>query len=313
MKRSQNLSRRTFLQTSITTATAALGATCLTQPVSASPAQAGPWQIGCYTRVFDRWDYRTGLDAIAEAGYRHVGLMTTKQTADQKWVLITSETPIETATRIGDEVKQRGLSVPSIYADGGGVSRSKSVAEGVGVLKRILDNAQACGAGNLLMGGINATGEPYDRYYQIIAECCDYAQTRGIGISVKPHGGSNATGPQCRKAIDKVNHSNFRIWYDPGNTFYYSEGKLDPVDDVPTVSDVVVGMCIKDYLPPKHVYVTPGTGRVDFPTVLKKLVAGGFTRGPLVVECVKRDGDLKQTVAEARQARLYLEEVIKGL
>jgi sugar phosphate isomerase/epimerase len=261
--------------------------------------------------VFDRWEYRTALDAIAEAGYRHVGIMTTKPAGDQKWILITAATAPEKAAAVGEEVRNRGLSVPSLY--GTGFERSKSAAEGVKALERLIDNARACGARNLLLGGTGATGEAYDLYYEIIAECCDYARAHNMGMSIKPHGGTNATGPQCRKAIEKVGKKEFRIWYDPGNTFYYSDGKLDPVDDVTTVSDLVVGMCVKDYLPPKNVQVTPGTGRVDFPAVLKRLVTGGFRGGPLIVECVQRDGDLKQTIAEARKARLYMEGVVAGL
>jgi sugar phosphate isomerase/epimerase len=310
MEHPTKISRRAFLQTSVATGTAALSAVCPARPTPAGVPEAGPWQIGCYTRVFDQWDYRIALDAIAEAGYRHVGLMTTKRTQDQEWVLVSAATPLEKAAQIGADVRKRGLMVPSLY--GAGIAGSTSLAEGIQNLKRLIDNAQACGAKNLLLGGTNAKGQAYELYYQIIAAGCDYAQAREIGISVKPHGGTNATGPQCRKAIEKAGHPNFRIWYDPGNTFYYSEGKLDPVDDVATVSDLVVGMCIKDFLAPKNVFVTPGTGRVDFATVLARLVAGGFTQGPLIVECVKRDGDLKQTIAEARQARLYLEGLVAG-
>jgi hypothetical protein len=105
-----------------------------------------------------------------------------------------------------------------------------------------------------------------------------------------------------------VGHKNFRIWYDPGNIFYYSNGELDPVVDAATVDGLVVGMCIKDYKHPKDVLVTPGTGKVDFPAVLARLKKGGFTRGPLIVECLER-GDLKKTLAEAGKARRFLEEL----
>lgn len=310
MKQPHCISRRTFLQN---TAAAAAGSVTFCSGARAAVPQnppAGPWQIGCYTRVFDKWDYRTGLDAIAEAGYRYAGIMTTQKSPDQDWVLISATTPSAKAAEIGAEVRKRGLSVPSLY--GVGYENSKSLAEGIDALKRLVDNTKICGAKNLLLGGTNAQGEAYERYYRIVAGACDYAQDQGIGFSVKPHGGSNATGPQCRKAIDTVNHPNFRIWYDPGNTFYYSEGKLDPADDVDSVSDLVVGMCIKDYLPPKNVFVTPGTGRVDFPAVLARLKAGGFKQGPLIVECTYREGDLKQTIEEARQARLYLERITAG-
>ena len=145
-------------------------------------------------------------------------------------------------------------------------------------------------------------------YYKAIAECCDYAAEKGIGISVKPHGGLNATGPQCRKTIEMVGHKNFRIWYDPGNIFFYSDGKLDPVADAASIDGLVVGVSIKDYKPPKNVAVTPGTGKVDFAGVLARLKQGGFTGGPLIVECLE-PGDLQQTLAEAKKARQFLEEL----
>ena len=71
---------------------------------------------------------------------------------------------------------------------------------------------------------------------------------------------------------------------------------------------LVVGMCVKDYRYPKNVLVTPGTGEVDLPAVLRRLKEGGFTSGPLIVECLE-PGDLKQTLAEAKKARRFLEEL----
>ena len=144
----------------------------------------------------------------------------------------------------------------------------------------------------------------------MVKECCNYAASKGVGLSVKPHGGQNATGPQCRKLIEKVGHPNFRLWYDPGNIFYYSDGQLDPVDDSATVNGLVVGMSVKDFVPPKEVLVTPGTGRVDFPRVFDNLKKGGFVRGPLVVECLARSDDPAKVTAEAKKARKLVETLI---
>ncbi|MHC4546476.1 MAG: sugar phosphate isomerase/epimerase family protein, partial [Planctomycetota bacterium] len=258
----------------------------------------GPWQIGCYTRPWGQHDYRVALDAIAEAGFKYAGLMTTKS---KTGLVISASTTLEEAERIGEEVKKRGLAVPSVY--GGGIPVEKSLKAGIEGLKKLIDNCTACG----VMGG-TGNEKLYKTYYKAIAECCNYAAEKGIGISVKPHGGLNATGPQCRKTVEMVGHRNFRIWYDPGNILYYSNGELDPVADAATVDGLVVGMCIKDYRHPKDVLVTPGTGKVNFPAVLARLKKGGFTRGPLVVECLER-GDLKQTLAEAKKARRFLEEL----
>jgi len=165
-----------------------------------------------------------------------------------------------------------------------------------------------------MMGGVGDE-KLYDAYYGAIAACCDYAAGKGIDISVKPHGGSNSTGPECRKVIEKVGHKNFRLWYDPGNIFYYSEGKLNPIDDAATVDGLVAGMSVKDFLPPKQVDLTPGTGQVDFPKVMARLRQGGFTSGPLIVECLAQSGgpvpgDLPQLLVQAKQARDFVEKLV---
>jgi neutral ceramidase len=296
-------SRREFLSQTVRFGTAGLAATCAAaSPTLAKKETGGPWQIGCYTRPWSRFDYRVALDAIAEAGFKYAGLMTAKS---KTGLVISVSTTLEEAKQIGEEIKKRGLGLPSIY--GGDIPVAKSLKAGIEGLTKLIDNCAACGAKNLLMGG-TGNEKLYKTYYKAIAECCDYAAEKGIGISIKPHGGLNATGPQCRRTIEMVGHDNFRIWYDPGNILYYSNGELDSISDAATVDGLVVGMCVKDYRHPKDVLVTPGTGKVDFPAVLDRLRKGGFTHGPLVVECLER-GDLKQTLIEAKKARQFLEEL----
>ncbi len=307
MDAEKHLTRRGFLNESMKLgALSTLAWTCSTlQPkhADASEGKAPPYMIACYTRPWAQYEYRVALDAIAEAGYKYVGLMTTKR--EKSNLVISVDTTPEEAAQVAEEVKKRGLKVVSVY--GGDIPVAQSLEAGIAGLKKLIDNCAACGTMNLLMGGVG-NQKLYEPYYTAIAECCDYAAAKGMGISVKPHGGLNATGPQCRKTVEFVGHKNFGIWYDPGNIFFYSDGKLDPMDDAPSVNGLVMGMCIKDYKPPKSVDVTPGTGEVDFAGVLAKLKAGGFTRGALVVECLK-PGDLAHTLAEAKKTRQFLQNV----
>lgn len=270
--------------------------------VAADAARSAGWQIGCYTRPWDKFELGVALDGIAEAGYRYAGIMTAK---GKSWVVITPATAPEEAQRIGDEVRRRGLRLLSVYGD---FSVAESAAEGIRQLTRLVENCGACGAPHLLLGG---TGEEkfFAPYYQAIAEVCPIAETKGIHLTIKPHGGLNATGPQCRKAIERVGHQNFGLWYDPGNIFYYSDGALDPVRDCATVDGLVMGMSVKDFRPPKEVDVTPGTGRVDFRKVFARLKQGGFRKGPLIVECLTRSEQAAAITAEARKARVFLEEL----
>lgn len=259
-----------------------------------------PWRIGCYTRPWDKYDYQVALDQIALAGFKYAGLMTCRA---PRRLVISAATSLEEAQRVGEEARQRDLKILSVY--GGGIAVAKSLEAGIDDLKRLIDNCAACGSESLLMGG---TGDKktFAAYYQAIAECCDYAAEQGVGITIKPHGGLNATGPQCRQIVERVNHENFRIWYDPGNILYYSNGELDPLKDAPSVDGLVVGMCVKDYRHPKRVAVTPGTGQVNIPAVMALLKEGGFRGGPLVVECLE-GGSLEQLQHQARQTREYLE------
>jgi len=262
----------------------------------------GDWQIGIYTRPWAKHDYRVAFDAVAEAGFRHVGLMSTNT---ENRLILCAKTTLEEAHEIGEAARQRGLGIPSAYV--GGIAVAQSVEAGVADLRHILECCEAAGVASVLMGGIG-NADLYDAYYQAIAECCEVAADKGIVITLKPHGGLNATGPQLRDTIERVGHPSFHVMYDPGNIFYYSDGELDPVDDAPSVDGLVYGMCVKDFEPPKSVALTPGTGKVDFPKVMEVLKAGGFMGGPLVVECLA-EGDLPFLLGEARRARRFLEEL----
>jgi sugar phosphate isomerase/epimerase len=285
------LSRRQF----VAGVAAAAGAVMV---APASGDDPSPWQIGCYTRPWAAYDYRVALDNIAAAGFKYVGLMTAKSKDN---LVISVTTTSDEAAAVGAEVKRRGLEVISLW---GGQFPTGSAAG----LKRLIDNSAACGCPHLMLGGTSE--ELQATYYKVVADCCDYALAKGVGLSIKPHGGSNASGAQCRKIIDHIGRKNFRIWYDPGNVFYYSDGKLDPADDAAAVDGVVIGMSVKDFRLPKNVDLTPGTGKVDFPRVLARLKRGGFTGGPLVVECLA-PGDIAHLKAEAARAREFLDTLVR--
>ena len=287
------ISRRKFINTVMfTSAGVALTSACASTR----------WGIGCFTRPWSNFDYRVAFDSMAEVGYKFAGLMTSDE-----GMLITPETKPEIAAAIGEEAKLRDLKIASVY--GRNFDVRQSIDEGVAGLERLIDNTAACGSPNLLLGGVSDY-DIVDDYYKVIAECCDYAADRGVGISLKPHGGTNADGPECRMRIEYVGHWNFTLWYDPGNIYFYSNGELDPVDDVSEVDGLVTGMCVKDFRMPRNVNITPGTGMVDFHRVLTLLKKGGFTQGPLIVETLSPgDGSLDYINAEAKKARQFLEKL----
>jgi len=99
------VSRRQFLGTALVATAGAVF----------SRAREPPrWQIGCYTRPWAQYDYSVALEGIAAAGFKYVGLMTTKSKTNL--IISLTTTPGEAAA-IGAEVKQRGLEVISMWAD----------------------------------------------------------------------------------------------------------------------------------------------------------------------------------------------------
>jgi len=302
------LNRRQMMGLSAALAGGALlgrAAGALAEPAGAADKPAAPpWQIGCYTRPWDALEYRSAFDGMAEAGYKFAGLMTHKGKTP---LVIHGGTTTDEAATVGEEAKKRGLTILSVYAGEFPVE----VATGLTVLKRLIDNCAACGCGRLMLGGVGKA-ELVATYCRVLADGCDYAATKNVSLSVKPHGGQTATGPACRKMVETVGRKNFGLWYDPGNIYYYSDGKVDPVEDAAAVDGLVVGMSVKDFSkgPPKDVNVTPGTGLVRFAELFAKLKKGGFVTGPLVVECTAR-GDAAKVTAEARKARLFLEELLR--
>ncbi len=293
IKPDNSISRRRFIG-SIMSAT-------LTGAILNSCDTGTRYQIACYTRPWLQHDYRVALDGIAEAGFKYAGIMT-----DVNGRIITLETTTGQAARIGEEARSRGLKVASLSL--GSFDVSKSLDEGISQLKRYIDNTASLGAPIVHFGGTSRE-DHMDKYIEAIGECCDYAKGKGVQLSLKTHGGFNTSGADCRKYIERVGHKNFGLWYDPGNVYYYTDGALNPVDDAAAIDGLVFGMSVKDFLMPKNVSVTPGTGMVDFPRLITRLQEGGFTRGPLVVEGLNQ-GDLNFINSEAKKAREYLESLI---
>ena len=103
------VSRRCFLAATAKLGAVAVAASAVESVLGVRAAAAAPtpaWQIGCYTRPFDQFDYRVALDGIAEAGFKYVGLMTTNS---KQWVMIKATTPVAEVQTMKDEAGKRGL------------------------------------------------------------------------------------------------------------------------------------------------------------------------------------------------------------
>ncbi len=305
-RRTINLQRRQFLQrTAVLAASGMLASRLVADDESPTvPTDTpSPWLLGCFTRPFAEFTYDQTVQAIAASGFAAIGLMSVRLSDATVTLADANDSQV---AEIRDQAAKHKLSIAATYYGGPPVDRSVTV--GIEALRRLIDNCHQSKCATILMGG-TANEQQFDAYYDAVAACCDYAAQKQVALVLKPHGGLNATGPQCRQIVARVNHPAFRLWYDPGNLFYYSQGQIDPIKDVSSVDGLVTGMCVKDFLPPQDVAINPGTGRVDFPKLMTQLKAGGFISGPLIVETLK-PGDLETTKANAAAAYKFLSELV---
>ena len=120
------LTRRGFLGRTLATAAGTVMGTamgtatlCTSTPKTATAAATerptGGWQIGCWTRPWAKYDYRVAMDAVAEAGFKHISFTGAKSKTGR---VIAPATPIEEAARAGKEAQRRGLRITYVYGGG---------------------------------------------------------------------------------------------------------------------------------------------------------------------------------------------------
>lgn len=255
-------------------------------------------QLGCFTRPWNNYSWQDFLAGTAAAGYDCVGTMR----LDQEWV-VADKVDIDTIKRRRAEVEEAGL-VPSTCLASFPLDRGPEEAEAG--LRAFIDAVAAFGAQYLLHCGTQR-GPNQDLFYDTMAACCDYAEDRGVMLTLKPHGGITCTGADLVYALERIDHDNFGIYYDPGNIVHYKG--LDPVNELRVVADHVVGMCIKDSLGElEGVNILPGTGVVDFKGVFEVLLGAGFD-GPCIVECLGGES-LEEINEAAAKTRRFLADLI---
>src|SRR6266850_469399 len=299
------MNRRQFVQrTAFATAATAI------LPLSVSGAndkKAAHWPIGAFNRPWagdkKNWGYDAALDGMKAAGYKLTGLLT----RTEKQPFTGADATEEYLVDLKKKIAAHGLI--AVMA----ALRTKDdlpLDEQIKGMRKQIDNAKYVGVEFLLTFGVGKE-EYYENYYKLMHDAAAYSHERGLKLVLKPHGGSSGDAEEITRCIEKVNHANFKVWFDAGNIIYYT-GK-DPLEQLKPVVQHVTGFCAKDCDKQKgSVWLEFGTGKVDFPGVFGELKKSGFN-GPVMVECCAL-GDTFDIVTEnMRKNREYLEKVFATL
>lgn len=114
------------------------------------------------------------------------------------------------------------------------------------------------------------------------------------------------------RLFEDVGTGNLYVNLDPANLIMY--GKANPVDALDVFGDYVRGVHAKDGCYPTNgrdlgPEVKVGTGKVDFPALLKGLKAHGFD-GSLTIE---REISGEQQILDIKDTQKYLNDLINTL
>lgn len=207
----------------------------------------------------------------------------------------------ETAARVVKEAGEAGVRINAMWAgvpgpavwnftEGPltlGLVPERYRAERVEALKRWADFAVAIGAPAIVthVGFIpeNMTDPAYPAVVEAIREVAAYCESKGIGFWFET---GQETPVVLLRTIQRVGTSNLGINLDPANLILY--GKGNPIDALDTIGQYVRCVHVKDGLYPTDgdnlgEEVRAGTGKVDFPAFVRKLLGLGYA-GDFIIE-----------------------------
>ena len=260
------------------------------------------WPIGCFNRPWTPWTYDEALEGITTAGFRLTGFL--GDHVDEPFTSASATQPYLDSLR--DRIRKSGLEVNVAWLR---TRHDIPLADATRDARKQVDQAGSLGVKYLLTMGVDQI-DMYEHFYRVMADVASYAGDRGIQIAMKPHGGCSATAEEMLRTVEKVGHSNFRIWYDAGNIVHYTDA--DPVVDVARVASLVAGFSAKDCaVRGGDVMLQFGEGKVDYKGVFTELRKAGFD-GPVMVECC-RGKSLSELTVNAKANRLYLEQLFESL
>jgi sugar phosphate isomerase/epimerase len=185
-------------------------------------------------------------------------------------------------------------------------------AERLAVLKQSADFARKIGVPSITthVGFIpeNPTDPEYPPVVAALREIALYCADLGLGFWFET---GQETPITLLRTIHDIGTDNLGINLDPANLLMY--GKANPVDALDVFGQYVCGVHAKDGEYPTNgrqlgVEKALGAGRVNFPALLAKLQALGFT-GALTIE---REISGPQQIADIQNAKRLLEALLQG-
>lgn len=266
----------------------------------------------CMTLPYRNYSLERALRGIKNAGYDYVAWGTTHRGEDgENHPVMAEDAHPDQAAELGQRCRDIGLEPVQMFS-----TVYPDHENAVQILTKRIRQASAGGVEKVLVFGPTGGGDP-ELWIQKFRELAPIAADYNVMLVLKQHGGeTTGTGRALAKIIHEVDHPHVLMSYDAGNVFWYLEE--DPIEDIQTCADLVRGFCLKDGRSwPSKTTGGPGYGEIDHYRLMQPIAFTGLTI-PLTYENIYPPylggpESAEQVDEWARQARLYMENVIKGI
>jgi sugar phosphate isomerase/epimerase len=266
----------------------------------------------CMTLPYRNYSFERAIKGIKKAGYDYVAWGTTHRGEDgEPRPVIAEDAHPDQAAELGQRCRDIGLEPVQMFS-----TVYPDHDNAVQVLTNRIRQASAGRVDKVLVFGPTDGGNP-ELWVRKFRELAPIAADYNVMLVLKQHGGeTTGTGEALAKIIHEVDHSHILMSYDAGNVFWYLEE--DPIEDIQTCADLVRGFCLKDGRSwPAKTTGGPGYGEIDHYRLMQPIAFTGLTI-PLTYENIYPPylggpESAKQVDEWARQALLYMENVVKGI
>ncbi|MBL8178567.1 MAG: TIM barrel protein [Bryobacterales bacterium] len=269
------------------------------------------FQVACMTLPYSAFPLQRALTGIAGAGYKYVAWGVNHREADGvSRPAMAADAPAAEASRLAGRCRDLGLEPVMMFA-----TVHLEARDALAVHLRRIEQAAAARIPFLLTFGKTAPGE-YETFVGNLRKMAGAAESAGVTVVVKQHGGNSGTGAACARIVAEVGSRAVKVCYDAGNVLDYENS--DPLPDIAACAKEVRAFAIKDHRnTPRDEDCGPGFGEIDHYKLLRPVLRTGLDM-PLACEnifepLVPRPASAEQVDGLARRAREYVETVVRGL
>lgn len=274
------------------------------------------FQLGAMLIPYARWSLDRGLEGIANAGLRYVGLRPMHIDGN----LLPDQPTAQDYMAVRKKVEGYGLTPSLMFASRGEGDPAERLRADVDVVAEMgipyllhIPISPAPKFPGERPAGVHPREMAWftrvEAWFRMIMPAVRRAERRGVMILMKPHGGIAGTGEDLAQIVERIGSPAVRVIYDPGNVAYYEGIKPEP--DLPAVADLVRAVCIKDHRGgmANVDFPTPGDGEIDHVAIFRTLHEAGFS-GPCLIERIDGLATPEETDRALARGREYLERAI---